>query len=119
MARLRSAVWIGAHGCTPSDFTHALLMTPPAQDSETILIVEDDDALRSRLAMAFERRKDPPSERSVPASSSVPSLARAEREHIDRILADCGGNISQARILKLPSRSLQRKMRKVLPGDGG
>ncbi|HWP83705.1 MAG TPA: response regulator, partial [Terriglobia bacterium] len=30
------------------------------------------------------------------ASPTVPSLARVEWEHIQRVLADCGGNISQA-----------------------
>lgn len=45
--------------------------------------------------------------------SSVPSLARVEWEHIQRILADCGGNISQAaRSLGIHRRSLQRKLMK-------
>ena len=48
---------------------------------------------------------------SVP--SSVPSLARVEWEHIQRVLADCGGNISQAaRLLGIHRRSLQRKLAK-------
>ncbi len=43
----------------------------------------------------------------------VPSLARAEWEHINRVLADCGGNISQAaRLLGIHRRSLQRKLAK-------
>ncbi|MCP3140612.1 response regulator transcription factor [Pyxidicoccus xibeiensis] len=43
----------------------------------------------------------------------VPSLARAEWEHIQRVLADCGGNISQAaRLLRIQRRSLQRKLAK-------
>jgi two-component system, response regulator RegA len=43
----------------------------------------------------------------------VPSLARAEWEHIQRVLSDCGGNISQAaRLLGLHRRSLQRKLGK-------
>lgn len=42
---------------------------------------------------------------------SVPSLARAEWEHINRVLADCGGNVSQAaRLLGIHRRSLQRKL---------
>jgi two-component system response regulator RegA len=41
----------------------------------------------------------------------VPSLARVEWEHIQRVLADCGGNISQAaRVLGIHRRSLQRKL---------
>jgi two-component system response regulator RegA len=43
----------------------------------------------------------------------IPSLARAEWEHINRALADCGGNISQAaRLLRIQRRSLQRKLAK-------
>jgi two-component system response regulator RegA len=45
--------------------------------------------------------------------SQVPSLARVEWEHIQRVLQDCGGNISQAaRVLGLHRRSLQRKLSK-------
>ncbi len=43
----------------------------------------------------------------------VPSLARVEWEHISRVVADCGGNISQAaRQLRMQRRSLQRKLAK-------
>jgi two-component system response regulator RegA len=46
----------------------------------------------------------------------VPSLARAEWEHIHRVLADCGGNISEAaRRLGIHRRSLQRKLKKQAP----
>jgi len=49
---------------------------------------------------------------------SVPSLARVEWEHIQRILADCGGNVSQAaRLLGLHRRSLQRKLLKYPPRE--
>ena len=45
-----------------------------------------------------------------------PSLARAEWEHINRVLSDCGGNISEAaRQLGIHRRSLQRKLRKHAP----
>jgi two-component system response regulator RegA len=51
-----------------------------------------------------------------PASSEeheVPSLARAEWEYINRVVADCGGNISKAaRLLRIERRSLQRKLAK-------
>lgn len=41
----------------------------------------------------------------------VPSLARVEWEHINRILSDCDGNISKAaRLLGIHRRSLQRKL---------
>ncbi len=43
----------------------------------------------------------------------TPSLARVEWEHIQRVLADCDGNISAAaRVLGLHRRSLQRKLAK-------
>ena len=44
---------------------------------------------------------------------STPTLARVEWEHINRVLSDCGGNVSQAaRILGIHRRSLQRKLAK-------
>lgn len=46
-------------------------------------------------------------------SSEVPSLARVEWEHIQRVLTDCHGNVTQAaRALGLHRRSLQRKLSK-------
>jgi two-component system response regulator RegA len=43
----------------------------------------------------------------------TPSLARVEWEHIQRVLADCGGNVSEAaRALSMHRRSLQRKLAK-------
>ena len=49
-------------------------------------------------------------------AAEVPSLARVEWEHIQRVLADCGGNISQAaKLLGLHRRSLQRKLLKYPP----
>lgn len=48
----------------------------------------------------------------------VPSLARVEWDHIQRVLADCGGNISQtARLLGMHRRSLQRKLNTVPPPE--
>lgn len=41
----------------------------------------------------------------------VPSLERVEWEHIQRVLADCGGNVSKAaRVLGVHRRTLQRKL---------
>jgi two-component system response regulator RegA len=46
-------------------------------------------------------------------SAEVPSLARVEWEHIQRVLSDCGGNVSRAaRALGIHRRSLQRKLAK-------
>jgi two-component system response regulator RegA len=45
--------------------------------------------------------------------AAVPSLARVEWEHIQRVMTDCGGNVSQAaRLLGIHRRSLQRKLSK-------
>jgi two-component system, response regulator RegA len=52
----------------------------------------------------------------VSSATPVPSLARVEWEHIQRVLADCQGNISQAaKLLGLHRRSLQRKLSKYPP----
>ncbi|WP_153555541.1 response regulator transcription factor [Roseimaritima sediminicola] len=54
------------------------------------------------------------------AEFPAPSLARSEWEHIHRVLADCGNNISEAaRRLGIHRRSLQRKLRKRAPEDPG
>jgi two-component system response regulator RegA len=54
-----------------------------------------------------------PSAPQPPADADVPSLARVEWEHINRVLADSGGNISEAaRRLGMHRRSLQRKLAK-------
>ncbi len=48
--------------------------------------------------------------------AETPSLARAEWEHIERVLTDCGGNVSEAaRRLGIHRRSLQRKLQKIPP----
>jgi two-component system response regulator RegA len=69
------------------------------------------------ILAAFERDEDAA---GPPASTSFapPSLARMEWEHINRVLADCGGNVSEAaRLLKIHRRSLQRKLRKYPPKE--
>ena len=61
---------------------------------------------------AFARADRPPGETSD-MELDVPSLARVEWEHLNRVLADSGGNISEAaRRLGLHRRSLQRKLAK-------
>lgn len=67
------------------------------------------------IIAAFER--DASSERvPVPDEVMAPSLARAEWEHINRVLGDCDGNISEAaRRLGIHRRSLQRKLQKRPP----
>jgi len=58
----------------------------------------------------------PAAEEGAPSGVEAPSLARAEWEHINRVLADCDGNVSEAaRRLGLHRRSLQRKLAKMPP----
>lgn len=53
---------------------------------------------------------------SAETLTSTPTLARVEWEHMQRVIADCGGNISQAaRALGIHRRSLQRKLSKYPP----
>jgi two-component system response regulator RegA len=69
------------------------------------------------LLAAFARAEAPPLD--PPRSDYVaPSLARAEWEHINRVLSDCAGNVSEAaRRLGMHRRSLQRKLQKYPPSE--
>ena len=68
------------------------------------------------ILAAFDRPAEPVLE--PPEEIGTPSLARAEWEHINRVLTDCGGNISEAaKRLKLHRRTLQRKLLKFPPLD--
>lgn len=68
------------------------------------------------LLLAFTR--GPGKAAQVTEDFQPPSLARAEWEHIQRVLTDCGGNISEAaRRLGLHRRSLQRKLQKYPPAQ--
>jgi two-component system response regulator RegA len=63
-----------------------------------------------QILAAFNKDADPAT------AETTPSLARVEWEHIQRVLADCEGNISlAARKLGLHRRSLQRKLGKFPP----
>jgi two-component system response regulator RegA len=66
-----------------------------------------------QILAAFEGEGAAP---AAASAESIPSLARVEWEHIQRILTDCDGNISAAaRRLGLHRRSLQRKLGKLPP----
>jgi two-component system response regulator RegA len=53
---------------------------------------------------------------SPPITVETPSLARAEWEHLHRVLADTHGNVSEAaRRLRIFRTSLQRKLKKAAP----
>ncbi len=72
----------------------------------------DADDILNAFARGDAEVDVPEAEEEIP----VPTLAQAEWEHIHRILADCGGNISEAaRRLGIHRRSLQRKLRKRAP----
>jgi len=48
------------------------------------------------------------------ALEALPSLAQVEAEYVQRVLDQCGGNVSQsAKILGVHRRSLQRKLRQA------
>jgi two-component system response regulator RegA len=50
------------------------------------------------------------------AEDDLPSLERVEYEYLQRVLADCGGNVSEAaRRLRMHRRSLQRKLTRLPP----
>lgn len=66
--------------------------------------------------IAVLRGQRPTRETSKEVPGEVPTLDRVEWEHIQRVLAGCGGNISQAaRMLGIDRRSLQRKLAKYPP----
>jgi two-component system response regulator RegA len=66
-----------------------------------------------QVALALDATAGTPSSAPENREFTVPSLARVEWEHIQRVLTECGGNVSQAaRVLGLHRRSLQRKLSK-------
>jgi two-component system response regulator RegA len=68
------------------------------------------------IVAAFARAEAPPLSPPPDTDYQAPSLARAEWEHINRVLSDCAGNISEAaRRLGIHRRSLQRKLQKYPP----
>lgn len=65
-----------------------------------------------QVLAAFEENPGPLPTPEIPP----PSLAEAQWEHIQRVLRDSGGNISEAaRRLDIPRRTLQRKLKKNAP----
>jgi two-component system response regulator RegA len=50
---------------------------------------------------------------SIGASYEMPSLAEVEAEYVQRVLDQCGGNVSRsAKVLGVNRRSLQRRMKR-------
>jgi two-component system response regulator RegA len=63
-----------------------------------------------RVLAAFETEPEPPGE---DMAFEIPSLARLEWEHIERVLRECNGNVSRAaRVLGMHRRTLQYKLAK-------
>jgi len=83
-------------------------LTKPADATD---LLRAFGALPTTLAPVSSRRS---SAATAPGEAlQVASLARVEWEHISRVVADCGGNISRAaRLLRMQRRSLQRKLAK-------
>lgn len=76
------------------------------QRGATTYLTKPVDA--DQIEAAFEG-----SQRAGSRPQSVQTLARVEWEHIQRVLADCEGNVSlAARLLGIHRRSLQRKLAK-------
>jgi len=62
-----------------------------------------------RILAAFETDPEPMQEMAF----DVPTLAKLEREHIERVLRECNGNVSRAaRVLGVHRRTLQYKLAK-------
>lgn len=78
----------------------------------------DADQILAAFEPTASSEAHPPAEAAPApdATAGTPSLARVEWEHLQRVLHDCGGNISEAaRRLGMHRRSLQRKLWKNPP----
>jgi len=68
----------------------------------------DADQILAALGLA---EAEAAAELPAPTTNVVPSLERVEWEHIQRVLTDCGGNVTHAaRVLGVHRRTLQRKL---------
>jgi two-component system response regulator RegA len=80
-------------------------LSKPADADEIIAALEGDKAAAAPEPAARASGTPPP-----------PTLARAEWEHMSRILSDCAGNVSEAaRRLGITRRTLQLKLKKNPP----
>jgi len=69
------------------------------------------------ILAAFERSPSAPFE-GIEPEFDPPSLERVKWEHINRVMADCGNNVSHAaRRLQLHRRTLQRILQKYPPAQ--
>lgn len=82
--------------------------------------IDADQLTATLLSIAMTASGDAVSGQAAAAPTTTPeitpSLARAEWEHIQRVLTDVGGNISEAaRRLGIARRTLQLKLKKYPP----
>lgn len=76
----------------------------------------DADQILAAFEPGHRVEGDAPATPGPELAEGTPSLARVEWEHLQRVLHDCGGNISEAaRRLGMHRRSLQRKLWKNPP----
>ena len=69
-----------------------------------------------QILLAFGEQAEVVAEPGEDEGIAPPSLAEAQWEHIQRVLSECNGNISEAaRVLDIPRRTLQRKLKKLAP----
>ncbi|MEM6329566.1 MAG: response regulator [Planctomycetota bacterium] len=86
-------------------------VTKPA-DADQVLEAFRRAAVDAGDGSGEDELSDPP----APTQIQTPSLAEAEWNHIQQVLADCGGNITRAaEHLGIPRRTLQRKLKKLAP----
>jgi two-component system, response regulator RegA len=82
-------------------------LSKPVDADEIVAALDGDGAPKTVPTGQRRVATEPP---------AAPSLARAEWEHIQRVLADCEGNISgAARRLGITRRTLQLKLKKYPP----
>jgi two-component system response regulator RegA len=68
-----------------------------------------------QILAVYDTLRSSPGNAPAPPDT-VPTLARVEWEHLQRVISDCDGNISRAaRLLGIHRRSLQRKLSKYPP----
>lgn len=80
-------------------------VTKPADADQVLEALHRSGVLSDDQAPPFEE-----------AALHTPSLAEAEWNHIQQVLADCDGNITRAaERLGIPRRTLQRKLKKLAP----
>ena len=74
------------------------------------------DAVLKALSEDIREAHSDSENRAQAAPLPVPSLDEIERDHLERVLKDCDGNVSRsAKMLGIHRRVLQRKLRKLFP----